>query len=97
MPEVVVWGLCWPQPAPNVATDRAGRQLYGSCAVSWWVRGCMETRIPGTAGCCQSVEDVRKQRPAKGYSYESPTFALWRNKTLIDELAVNLRGSARSL
>ena len=65
--------------------------------MSWWVRGSVEMRTSGAASCCQSVEDVRKQRPAKGYSCESPTFALWRNKTLIDELAVNLRGSARSL
>ena len=46
-------------------------------------------RTSGAAGCCQSVEDVRKQRPAKGYSCELPIALSW-DKTFIDELTVNL-------
>ena len=63
--------------------------------MSWWVRGSVEMRTSGAAGCCQSVEDVRKQRPAEGHSCESPISLLW-DKTPIDKLTVNLRGSARS-
>ena len=41
----------------------------------------MEMRIPGAAGCCKGVEDVRKQEFAKSYSREL--------RLLFDEVAGN--------